>query len=30
MNQETKEWLDVADTDLGVAKHLMGNIIHWK
>jgi HEPN domain-containing protein len=25
MNQETKEWLDVADTDLGVAKHLMEN-----
>jgi hypothetical protein len=23
MNQETKQWLDMADMDLGVAKHLM-------
>lgn len=25
MNQETKQWLDMADMDLGVAKHLMEN-----
>jgi HEPN domain-containing protein len=25
MNQETKQWLNMADTDLGVAKHLMEN-----
>ena len=25
MNQETKQWLDIADMDLGVAKHLMEN-----
>ena len=25
MNQETKQWLDMADMDLGVAKYLMEN-----
>ncbi|MCI5713589.1 MAG: HEPN domain-containing protein [Lachnospiraceae bacterium] len=25
MNQETKQWLNMADMDLGVAKHLMEN-----
>lgn len=25
MNREIKQWLDMADTDLGVAKHLMEN-----
>lgn len=25
MNQEMKQWLDMADMDLGVAKHLMEN-----
>lgn len=25
MNPETKQWLDMADVDLGVAKHLMEN-----
>jgi HEPN domain-containing protein len=25
MNQETRQWLDMADMDLGVAKHLMEN-----
>lgn len=25
MNQETKQWLDMADMDMGVAKHLMEN-----
>lgn len=25
MNPETKQWLDMADMDLGVAKHLMAN-----
>lgn len=25
MNQETKQWLDMANMDIGVAKHLMDN-----
>ncbi len=25
MNQETKRWLDIANMDMGVAKHLMEN-----
>lgn len=25
MNQETKQWFDMADMDMGVAKHLMEN-----
>lgn len=25
MNQETKQWIDMADMDMGVAKHLMEN-----